>query len=111
MKSVSTHGLIFAAIVLALQPGCGHSDSTSTLRDAASQHCADAAKSKKDKSYADAAQAFEADAAACYLLMDDQQYMPASLCLKQAEAAHKQARLDGDAAFAMAVSECHDLSH
>jgi hypothetical protein len=106
MKSISTHGLFLAAIFFALQTGCGHSDSTSTLRDTTSQNCADSAKSKRDSAYVDATKAFEADAAACYLLLDDQQYLPASICLKKAGSARKQTILDADAAFTMAMSQC-----
>ncbi len=110
MKLISTHGLSCAAILFALQTSCGQYASTSSLHDTTNQNCADLAKKKHDNAYADAAKAFEAEAAACYVLMDDNQYLPASLCLKKADARRKEMLLDADAALSMDMSQCRSRS-
>ena len=106
MKNFSTCKFVFGGILASVIAACGHSEDSSSLKGTSHDACVEAAQANRDKAYAQAAKNHEAEAAACYALMDDQQYLPVSLCLNKAEAARKQALDDAHRAWTSTMSIC-----
>ena len=106
MNSFPTSKSVCGAILACVIAACGHSTDSSILKNVPHDACVQAAQTNRDKAYAQAAKNHEAEAAACYALMNDQQYLPVSLCLKKADAARKQTLADADLAWTSAISIC-----
>lgn len=106
-RLVSSSLLAFALTLNAC--GQGSASSSSELQSAVPHKlCADAAYSKRASSYDKAAKNFEADAAACYELLDAGHYVSVSLCLKAAESARKQTLSDADLALSLDLATCEE---
>ena len=85
---------------------CSNSTPASSLQSAEGKACTDAAYNQRDKAYGTAAGLFSSDTRYCYDVMDTGHYIPGSVCLAKAEAAHKQALADADLALSQALSAC-----
>lgn len=106
MKLASFGSLIAVAFLTLLTGGCGRGSVSSQPANASHDACVAKAKSQKTQAYAQAAKDFEAAASACYAVMDDNQYIPVSICLKKAEASRKEALVKADQAWKDAMSIC-----
>ena len=98
--------MALTALVALFANACGQPSTPSQVSNASHDTCVAAAKLKKTQAYDQAAKSFEAEASGCYALMDDQHFIPVSICLKKAEAARKQALADADRAWKDAMSIC-----
>lgn len=70
--------------------------------------CTQSAYAAHDSAYSEAAKAFEADAAACYELLDAGQYISVSICLKAAEGSRRESVKDADLALSLALATCEE---
>lgn len=86
---------LFSATALASSPVPHHS-------------CSASAYAAHDTALVNASKAFEADAAACYELLDAGHYMGVSLCLKAAESSRRESVKDADLALSLALATCEE---
>ena len=106
MKLASIGSLMAVGLLTALTGGCGQGSASSQVNNAPHDACVATAKSQKAQAYAQAAKDFEAAASACYAVIDDNQYIPVSICLKKAEASRKEALVKADQTWKDAMSIC-----
>lgn len=106
MKLASVRSLIVVGLLTVLTGGCGQGSASSQLNNASHDTCVATAKSQKTQAYAQASKDFEAAASACYANLDDNQYIPVSICLKKAEASRKEALVKADQTWKDAMSIC-----
>jgi hypothetical protein len=106
MKFTSITSLMVVGLSALLGGACGHSSVSSQLNNTSHDACVAAANSQKTQAYGQAAKDFEAAASACYAVMDDNHYIPVSICLKKAEASRKEALAKADQTWKDAMSVC-----
>ncbi len=90
---------------------CGDKTSTSELAHSpVPQHaCTNDAHTKHDAALVQVQKAYDADAAACYELLDAHLYLPVSLCLKAAESARKEALAKAELALELDLAACEEV--